>query len=226
MKYIFSLEPVENVKASNDAGVTVYQKVAKLDEKGKPVLDADGKPEMVDRIQEMVQVVIPTDQRHSWYGTVEQYRRILQDEIRNNENDPKAIMALNRFDMELKGFRTNTGVSGTGGTDLNILGGLSKQIIKLLIDNNVGSVEELAELSDSQCQNMGMGMRRFRTMAQTYMQGRTGDVTKKLVADVENLRQEKEQTEAVAKAKIEELQRQISALQAQNAGKQEPRAVK
>lgn len=238
MHYQFSLEPVENVSASNEQGITVYRKEKfKTKEKReveerRMVKATDGKEVeklvMVEKefetekerdvMREMVTVIIPADDRFRWYGVADNYRKSLQTEV--NDGKIGAATSLARFDKALEAFRNNTGMQQEGTSLIKL--GLAKGAIERLTAAHIGSIEELAQLSDSQCQNMGMGVTRFRTMAQAYVEGHQTNNTAKLASEVQTLRDQKDAADIKHAEEMETMRKQIAALQAAATGAQPP----
>lgn len=233
MHYQFSLEPVENNAASNEQGVTVYRKEKfkakekqQVEERYKIKADDGSLVEQIrmteqevevererDLMREMVTVIIPADDRFRWYGDADNYRKSLAAE--SNDGKPGAATSLARFDKAREAFRNNTGMQQDG-TALTILG-LAKGAIERLVAAHIGSVEELAQLSDSQCQNMGMGVTRFRTMAKAYLEGHQTNDTKKLASELQTIRDQKEAADLKHAGEMKQMQDQLAALQKQMA---------
>lgn len=214
MRFDFSIEPVENRALSNATGETVYAQV----KTGKKIMqkNAEGTEvevdEMVDKTEEMVNVIIPADRNLSHYTTVAAYRLQLAQEAR--DGNPQAMANQQRFERGYTAWKSGTGLDGANGTPLTVLPSLSKNMIAKFVQMAVGTVEALADLSDGQCQSLGMGTARFRNVAKTYLESKKGDGMTKVAADMEKLREEKELSDAKHAREMEEMQKQIAALTA------------
>lgn len=218
MRYEFSVQMVENKAASNREGRTVYREAAVLDAKGKPEIDpATNLPRMAPVSREMVEVIIPADRNASWFGDVNLYRAQLQREVRDSGVNPQTMMLaqmnLDRFNKAYEAFKNNTGLA-LEGTPLNEMEGLSGSMRKRLLENHVGTVEELAALSDQQCQNLGMGFVRFRTVAQALLKSRQGGDVSALASQLQTQAEEIARNNAKHDEERQKLLERIAALEA------------
>ncbi len=119
---------------------------------------------------------------------------------------------LSAYKRALDDFR-NSRETPEFGTPVKDWPGASSGQIKLLLDINVRTVEELASANEEVVQRIGMGGRALKQKAQAWLDS-SNDVGK-VASEIEKLRQrneELEQRDIERNEQLEKMQRQIDAL--------------
>lgn len=133
--------------------------------------------------------------------------------------DSKRSHKYNELREWVDKFKANEAAHDFGGTPLKMWPRIDRGLQATLNSFNVFTVEALAELSDTNLQNLGMGSRELREQAKAWLEQAKGNSdTSKLVADNENLRLELQRVQGeagAANSRIAELEAAVAKLQPQ-----------